>query len=162
MEIWITVIGIILVFLIISFISLKIDAWLTNTDIMDNSIKENNNIIANMIEDVSLEEIKFVIDKDTVDNINNLLNKLISDAADTYRILVVDNDSETLSDKEVRAITSYIKYKVSHSMTPTILATLSLIYDVSDMDKISALLDEKIKIYMVGMIVNRNKQVNTR
>ena len=154
MEIWIIIIGTILAFLIMSFISLKLDKWMTE-DIEE--IKENNNSISDIIADVNLDEIKLILEKDTVNNINDLLNKLIADAADTYRIMTVDNDSENLTEKEVADITDYIKYKVSHNMTPTIIATLSLIYDVSDMEKISMLLDEKIKIYMVGMIVNRNK-----
>lgn len=154
MEIWITIIGIILAFLIITFISLKLDKWMTE-DVEEE--KENSNSISDIIANVHLDEVKLILDKDTVNNINDLLNKLIADAADTYRIMMVDNDKENLTEKDVDNITDYIKYKVSHNMTPTILATLSLIYDVSDMEKISMLLDEKIKIYMVGMIVNRNK-----
>ena len=156
MEIWITAISIILAFPIILFISIKINKWM-NAEEEEEKKETEDNTISNMINDISLDEIKYIVEKETVDKINDLINKLISDAADTYRVMSVDSDTESITEKEANEISAYIKYKVSHNMTPTILASISLLYDISTPEKISELLDEKIKIYMIGMIVNRNK-----
>lgn len=107
-----------------------------------------------------VEKIKILMEKDSTQKIDNLLDSLIKNAVDKYMILNVNFDREKyLSTQDQEQFCSYVMGMVMKNMTESVKNTLGLIYDISTEEKLKEFLDIRIKIYVLAIIVNQNKDL---
>ena len=123
--------------------------------------KENDNIVP--IDNGSVEKIKILMEKDSIQKIDDLVDALISNAVDKYMILNVNFDREKyLKQEEQEQLSQYVYGMVIKNMTKSVLDTIGLIYDISTDEKLKEFLDIRIKIYVLAIIVNQNKDIDIR
>lgn len=100
-------------------------------------------------------DINILLGDKAVDNINALLDKLISEAADKYKILVI-KDELYITSKQIDEMTTYVTAMVNKNMTSSVLAALKLIYKIDNKKDLKDVLDLRIKIYMIGYALDHN------
>lgn len=100
-------------------------------------------------------DINILLGDKAVDKINALLDKLISEAADKYKILVI-KDELYITSKQIDEMTTYVTAMVNKNMTSSVLAALKLIYKIDNKKDLKDVLDLRIKIYMIGYALDHN------
>ena len=100
-------------------------------------------------------DINILLGDKAVDKINTLLDKLISEAADKYKILVI-KDELYITSKQIDEMTTYVTAMVNKNMTSSVLAALKLIYKIDNKKDLKDVLDLRIKIYMIGYALDHN------
>jgi hypothetical protein len=106
------------------------------------------------------EKLKILLQKDTIANIENILDDLIQKAIDNYVIFTVGFDPEKYyNSKEADIIMKYVKETIMLNMTPAVRESLGLIYIVDTDKQLSDLLDVKIKIHVIAFLNNKNKSI---
>lgn len=97
--------------------------------------------------------------KNAVEDINSVLDSFISDAADNYLALTVSfmDNKVYITEKIQKEMTDYIFGMVKRNMTDTIRNLLGLIYIIDTEEKLDELLQFRIKLYMINIMVNLNK-----
>lgn len=123
-----------------------------------NVLKKKPTAATSVKKEISEERLKLILSNDNIiDKINNIIDKLISDAADMYMILNVNyKQDHYINADETETMKLYIYGTVKKNMTDSIKEMISLIYDISDDKKLEDLLLFRIKIYMISVIVNNH------
>ena len=108
----------------------------------------------------STEKIKLLLEKDSVENINNIIDSLIKQAIDRYMILNVNFNKEAyLNEDAINELSLYAFGTVKDNMTPTVKELIGLIYDISTDEKMDEFIKLRIKIYVLAIVVKTNQVI---
>lgn len=111
--------------------------------------------------DKSVEKIRILMEKDSIDRINDFVDALIKNATDKYMILHVGYVEDAyLKSADITELTLYTYGMVRQNMTKSVLDTIGLIYDVDTEEKLKDFLELRIKIYILAITVNTNKTIS--
>ena len=121
--------------------------------------KGNENKIEPVIEN-NTEKIKILLSENAIEKVDNLVDSLIKNAIDKYMILNVNFDKEKyLNAGDQEQMTLYVTGMVMNNMTDTVRSTIGLVYDISTEQKLKEFLDIRIKMSLLVVIVNQNKDL---
>lgn len=112
------------------------------------------------IEDV--EKIKILIsDEKCIEKINTIINDLIKESVDRYKVLNVNFNGEDayLPESSVDEMSKYAFGMIRTSITPALRNTIELVYDVSTDEKLDEFLDIRVKLYILREVVETNKDI---
>ena len=121
--------------------------------------KGNENKIEPVIEN-NTEKIKILLSENAIEKVDNLVDSLIKNAIDKYMIFNVNFDKEKyLNAGDQEQMTLYVTGMVMNNMTDTVRSTIGLVYDISTEQKLKEFLDIRIKMSLLVVIVNQNKDL---
>ena len=113
-----------------------------------------------VVDNTSVEKIKILMEKDSIDKINIFIDALIKNAADKYMILNVGYlEDPYLKSTNIEELTLYVIGMVKQNMTKSVIDTIGLIYDVDTEEKLDKFLELRIKIYVLSLSVKVNKTI---
>lgn len=113
-----------------------------------------------VVDNTSVEKIKILMEKDSIDKINIFIDALIKNAADKYMILNVGYQEDPyLKSTNIEELTLYVIGMVKQNMTKSVIDTIGLIYDVDTEEKLDKFLELRIKIYVLSLSVKVNKTI---
>lgn len=110
---------------------------------------------------VDVEVTKLILQKDSYENVNNMLDTIIKDAIDMYMILQHVTDDTYLTNKIINEMSAYVYGMTYNKMTPGVLSTLGLFYDVSTDAKLADVLKLRIKLHVVNTVQEQNAPIQS-
>ena len=120
----------------------------------------NKSSKSTVVDNTSVEKIKILMEKDSIDKINIFIDALIKNAADKYMILNVGYlEDPYLKSTNIEELTLYVIGMVKQNMTKSVIDTIGLIYDVDTEEKLDKFLELRIKIYVLSLSVKVNKTI---
>lgn len=120
----------------------------------------NKSSKSTVVDNTSVEKIKILMEKDSIDKINIFIDALIKNAADKYMILNVGYQEDPyLKSTNIEELTLYVIGMVKQNMTKSVIDTIGLIYDVDTEEKLDKFLELRIKIYVLSLSVKVNKTI---
>lgn len=120
----------------------------------------NKSSKSTVVDNTSVEKIKILMEKDSIDKINIFIDELIKNAADKYMILNVGyKEDPYLKSTNIEELTLYVIGMVKQNMTKSVIDTIGLIYDVDTEEKLDKFLELRIKIYVLSLSVKVNKTI---
>lgn len=98
------------------------------------------------------------------DSKHSILQKIIDDEMEQYLVRKVDNSNLTgedkfMREKDIKEMINKITASVYLRITPTIRYNLSLIYDVSEEDKLMNVIGTRVSLETLGYSVEINKDI---
>lgn len=113
------------------------------------------------VNELSNQEIDILIQDDSIDKINNILDTHIKNAGSNYISLTI-NYSEDIYITEAlgEEMSEYIFQSVKKNMTPATIKLLSLIYTIDSEEQLDEILKFRIKLFMITEIVRLNQDVD--
>ena len=126
-----------------------------------NKIQDNPEVLPD--NDMSrIEKIKIITQEKgkAVDDINELIDKFITDAANIYIIMELGKDTgiNYLNSAGINTMTTYIYGTVIRNMSDRVVDTIKLIYNVKNKEDLDNILNIRIKLYMINFTIDYNKQ----
>lgn len=92
-------------------------------------------------------------------SILNLIDEFIDEALNTYFKLEAMEEDHYITREESTNISKYILASISKNMTPNIIHSLKLVYNVNTDEELTKFLKLRIKLRMIDLIVNVNKPI---
>ena len=108
----------------------------------------------------SVENIKILIEKDSIENINIFFDNLIREYITRYKILNGFTDESYVTTDMMTEIHQYVKGSIIKNMTPSIRSTLGLIYNVSTNEALEETIDIRIKLNVIAEVIDQNQPIN--
>jgi len=97
---------------------------------------------------------------DGADAAIHFIDKCIETAADNYTVMMLSqNTVQYLNDEDIERMRRYIMGTVNLNITDATMEMISWTHDVSSYDKLEALLDLRIKIFLVGFVADYNREI---
>lgn len=98
-------------------------------------------------------------EENIIEKINTIIDSLISNAANNYLILTIQDDKKEgyISPDIEEEMSQYIYLTVKNNMTKDVKDMISMIY-IIDGNKLNSLLKLRIKFYMINRIINNNAE----
>jgi hypothetical protein len=93
---------------------------------------------------------------------HSLLQKIIDDEMDQYKVLNIEyQDAEEiyLNSEMIKDMTNYVTAAVFIRITPAIKANLSLIFDVSDDEKLMIVIGTRVSLEVLQYSIEKNKVI---
>ena len=109
------------------------------------------------------EKIKILLSKDSVENIDNLVDEIIKRAADRYMILKVnfkDKEAQYITEADADELSKYIFGSIKLDMTDTMRDTIGLAHNISTEKQFDDFFNLRIKMYVLAILVNNNQPIN--
>ena len=112
------------------------------------------------MEDV--EKIKILLSsKDTVENIDVIIDNIIKTAADRYMIFNVNYDPDSYLTKEnSEEMALYVFGSVKMDLTDTMKATIGLVHNIDTEEKLDDFLRLRVKMYVLALLIKTNQTIN--
>lgn len=146
--------GISLVVMIISSVSV-VYGRITNRKI--GRIAESVNMIeAKPIEVVSESSINIVLSENSFEKVNKLIDSLIVEAITIYYVMTGVVEETYINNKSTDEMKEYVFATVKSNMTPTVVATIKLFYNIDTDEKLNQLLLLRIKLHLIQEITEQN------
>lgn len=104
------------------------------------------------------ERIKILLSEENIiEKINTIIDSIISNAANNYLILTVQDDQREgyISPDIEREMSEYIFLSVKNNMTKDMKDLISMIY-ITENGELDKLLRLRIKFYMINRMINNN------
>lgn len=115
----------------------------------------------NDIDESQSQEIDILMQDDSVDKINNILDTHIKNAGNNYISLTLNYSDELYITEAIEhEMSTYIFQSVKKNITPALIKTLSLIYIINSEDQLDELLKFRIKLYLITEIVRLNQDTD--
>lgn len=92
-------------------------------------------------------------------SILNLIDEFIDEALNTYFKLEVMEEYHYITKEESANISKYILASISKNMTPSVIHSLGLVYNINTDEELTKFLKLRIKLRMIDLIVNVNKPI---
>lgn len=89
----------------------------------------------------------------------NLIDDFIDEALNTYFKLEALEEDHYITREESANISKYILASISKNMTPSVIYSLGLVYNVNTDEELTKFLKLRIKLRMIDLIVNVNKPI---
>lgn len=109
------------------------------------------------------EKIKIILSKDSIENIDNLVDEIIRRSADRYMILKVnykEKEAQYITEKDADELTKYIYGSIKLDMTDTMRDTIGLVHNISTEKQFDDFFNLRIKLYVLALIVKNNQTIN--
>lgn len=113
------------------------------------------------VEPASLDTIKLVLEKNSFDNVNILIDTIIKDAIDMYNILSGVSDETYINTKMTEEMASYVYGMTVKKMTPAVKGAIGLFYDIDTDEKLDELLKLRIKLHLINEIYTQNLPIQS-
>ena len=113
-------------------------------------------VVLKNIEPASIDTIKLVLEKNSFDNVNILIDTIIKDAIDMYNILNGVNDETYINTKMTEEMASYVYGMTVKKMTPAVKGAIGLFYKIDTDDELEDLLKLRIKLHLINEIYQQN------
>ncbi len=113
-------------------------------------------VVLKKIEPASLDTIKLVLEKNSFDNVNILIDTIIKDAIDMYNILNGVSDETYINTKMTEEMASYVYGMTVKKMTPAVKGAIGLFYKIDTEDELEDLLKLRIKLHLINEIYQQN------
>lgn len=112
------------------------------------------------MEDV--EKIKILLSsKDTVENIDVIIDNIIKTAADRYMIFNVNYDPDSYLTKEnSEEMALYVFGSVKMDLTDTMKSTIGLVHNIDTEEKLDDFLKLRVKMYVLALLIKTNQTIN--
>lgn len=89
----------------------------------------------------------------------NMIDNFIDEALNTYFKLEAPEEDHYITREESTNISKYLLASVSKNMTPSVIHTLSLVYNINTDEELTKFLKLRIKLRMIDLIVNVNRPI---
>jgi hypothetical protein len=107
-------------------------------------------------QEVSDSKIKIILEDDSFDKVNQLIDSLINDAITMYYILNGVVEESYITEKTTKEIQNYVFGTVKKNMTNGVLATIGLFYKIDKEEDLDELLKLRIKLHLISEITKQN------
>lgn len=120
----------------------------------DKKRKSSNN------KSTSAENIKILIEKDSIENINIFFDNLIREYITRYKILNGFTDESYVTTDMMSELHQYVRGSIIKNMTPSIRSTLGLIYNVSTDEALKETIGIRVKLNVIAEVIDQNQPIN--
>lgn len=125
------------------------------------AIRSNSNKTSTIQTPDNTEKIKILLEKDSIENIDNMVDEIIKRSADRYMILNVNfKELPYITERDTDELTKYIFGSVKMDMTDTVEETIGLIHNISTEKQLDDFLNLRIKMYVLALLVKTNQTIN--
>lgn len=107
-----------------------------------------------------VENIKILIEKDSIENINIFFDNLIREYITRYKILNGFTDESYVTTDMMNELNRYVSGSIMRNMTPSIRSTLGLIYNVSTDKALKETIDIRVKLNVIAEVIDQNQPLN--
>ena len=105
------------------------------------------------------EIIKIILNKDSFEDVNNLIDSFIKDAIQLYRILNVVVEETYLNKDTLKEMEAYVYQTVMKKMSPDIINVISMFYVIESHKDIEDIIKLRIKLHLIQNAVSQNKPI---
>ena len=120
----------------------------------DKTRKSSNN------KSTSAENIKSLIEKDSIEDINIFFDNLIREYITRYKILNGFTDESYVTTDMMSELHQYVRGSIIKNMTPSIRSTLGLIYNVSTDEALKETIGIRVKLNVIAEVIDQNQPIN--
>lgn len=107
-------------------------------------------------EQLSVDVLKLVIQNDSFDNVNKMLDTIIKDAIEMYTILNGVEQDTYITNEMTNEMYDYVFGMTYKKMTPAVRSALGLFYNIDQEDELTNLLRLRIKLHLINEIYQQN------
>ena len=110
----------------------------------------------------NIEKIKILLsNKETVDNIDAIIDSIIKTAVDRYMILNVNFNVDSYITKDnIDEMSKYVFGTIKMDLTDTMRDMIGLIHNVDTEEKLDEFLKIRIKMYILALTIKTNQTIN--
>ena len=107
-------------------------------------------------ESVSVDILRLVIQSDSFDNVNKMLDTIIKDAIEMYTILNGVDQETYITNEMTNEMYDYVYGMTYKKMTPAVRSAIGLFYNVDKESDLIDLLKLRIKLHLINEIYQQN------
>ena len=121
------------------------------------SIIEYTKIIPDKPSDeVNSSTINIVLAEGSYEKVNKLIDSLIVEAITIYYVMTGVVEETYINTKSTDEMKEYVFATVKNNMTPAVVASIKLFYNIDEEEKLNQLLLLRIKLHLIQEITEQN------
>ena len=108
---------------------------------------------------VDVDKLKMVMEKESLYNVNVLLDTIISDAIDMYNILNGVTDETYYTEEMNNEMSVYVFGMTKKKMTKPVRDAIGLFYTINSEKDLDDIIKLRIKLHLIDVISQQNKPI---
>lgn len=108
---------------------------------------------------VDVDKLKMVMEKESLYNVNVLLDTIISDAIDMYNILNGVTDETYYTEEMNNEMSVYVFGMTKKKMTKPVRDAIGLFYTINNEKDLDDIIKLRIKLHLIDVISQQNKPI---
>lgn len=124
------------------------------------SIKSSNKKIEEHKKDTEIIKI-LLNDPDAYDKYNKLLDTLIRDAINMYKIMTVTTEETYFTKNNIKELETYVLLTLQNKMSKDIVDLIKIFNVIEKEEDLKKVLEQRVKLHLINNVINQNKPIGS-